>query len=776
MTNAAREECVRLDESSVLFALVAVDSTDCSCMNRAFYVGLRKNKADLQQIYTSVAKDLNLRTKYRDLNHALKVFFVRERRVKRDTDGDVNMFRLMHWNILANGLSNDGFFVNPVLDDWPSCRSSFPTSDGDPIHIDRMIDAMIQVTTQCEDEMAREHQFYLMSEKKSLMLIEELKRIRTESGHSISSYVSSCSSTLDSLSVFSSTTNQTDTALGTTTSSQTESFCTGKEEESEQCHHHHSRPEHYTLRASSESDDRLITRPPHLLQDASMLLIEGSPPPTPEELMEACKYSDQMMYKRFGVKNQKEMNILIYAALKLQAIFRGRKGRSVARLEKKYLQRKVEKMKRLQKAYMTRDMIRNDHAVINWRARWIRLRHRIYSSEPDIITLTEVDSLSSMQRSMERAGYVCGFPGCYHRPMHCSKPIDMSYREYLRQSGICFAPNARSTALALSIQRAVNDQTISDAARSMMGKEYHGNKMWTTRALFKLNAFWKKGGTSRLFKLMKQIDNATPLASEFDDDCSVIFWRRDRYEIMDLEYLDISSPKKLKSVVCVTLRDRFIAEECNTIRVITCHLASGASKGDEKKRMNEMKGTCVGFSSAHGGCKCSSPVRSKGLSFEGLVSWLRYLSMRGQCIISMDSNSRPQFPGNETVWKTFCGEKDGARYTSSNENGRNRRWKSIWDEYFDARGRCHKTDDHDPPISVNKMRGAGSQQHRKIGAHAYELIDHIWYTKGIKFLGHALGPVRWKHNRFAKRRLIPDLVYPSDHYPLVTDFSFSKGG
>jgi len=113
-------------------------------------------------------------------------------------------------------------------------------------------------------------------------------------------------------------------------------------------------------------------------------------------------------------------------------------------------------------------------------------------------------------------------------------------------------------------------------------------------------------------------------------------------------------------------------------------------------------------------------------------------------------------------------------------------WRSIWDHYFDSRGCPRKCATQkrvspgfglipcDPPVTVNKMRGATSQQPRKIGIHAYELIDHIWYSRGVKFCGHALEPLRYASSKAAQLALIPDVWTPSDHVPIVADMKFTQ--
>jgi hypothetical protein len=77
------------------------------------------------------------------------------------------------------------------------------------------------------------------------------------------------------------------------------------------------------------------------------------------------------------------------------------------------------------------------------------------------------------------------------------------------------------------------------------------------------------------------------------------------------------------------------------------------------------------------------------------------------------------------------------------------------------------------PVSVNKMRGPDSDQPKKIGLHAYHVIDHIFYNDGetmVQDNAHVIAPVRYGELEQALSALLPTLEMPSDHYPVVVDF------
>ena len=130
-------------------------------------------------------------------------------------------------------------------------------------------------------------------------------------------------------------------------------------------------------------------------------------------------------------------------------------------------------------------------------------------------------------------------------------------------------------------------------------------------------------------------------------------------------------------------------------------------------------------------------------------------------LLAMDANTCPQFERQPSVAGT-------ARHNCW-QHFKQGPWlrRSVWDSYFDA----HGTPNHrsHPPVSVNKMRGPLSGQPAKIGLHALELIDHVWYSDGLQLVAHVVEPTVFADTAAATSRLIPSLQNPSDHYPVVVD-------
>jgi len=169
--------------------------------------------------------------------------------------------------------------------------------------------------------------------------------------------------------------------------------------------------------------------------------------------------------------------------------------------------------------------------------------------------------------------------------------------------------------------------------------------------------------------------------------------------------------------------------------VMGTHLSSGDSAKDEDKRMTKQ--------------------------VPSAVSWAKEVAATGEPFVFVaDANSHPQITGTDgksSCWKALHGTI-GA---------------SVWDGYFNEDGTAKSSDGLDPPVTSNKARGPLSGQPKKIGLHAYYLIDHVFYSSpALKLQGHAYLPKRFASAELALEAVQPSLENPSDHYPVVVDLEW----
>merc|ERR1712110_947240 len=103
---------------------------------------------------------------------------------------------------------------------------------------------------------------------------------------------------------------------------------------------------------------------------------------------------------------------------------------------------------------------------------------------------------------------------------------------------------------------------------------------------------------------------------------------------------------------------------------------------------------------------------------------------------------------------------------------RNALGASVWDYYFNSEGTPTGGTGVDPPVTTNKARGPLSGQAKKIGLHAYYLIDHIFFNDAFKLERHAYRPQQFSSAASALEVVVPALEVPSDHYPVVVDLTW----
>ena len=229
---------------------------------------------------------------------------------------------------------------------------------------------------------------------------------------------------------------------------------------------------------------------------------------------------------------------------------------------------------------------------------------------------------------------------------------------------------------------------------------------------------------ARKFSLMRGVNDP-------DNDGCAIFWRSDRFNLEQLHFCQFykyqSDEKDSDGAMAVVLRDIMTNEQMS---VITTHLPSGATTERELERLELLSNT------------------EKGVFKKFILNLMKKVP---RTIVALDANSDPLETyglNNTNTWKAF--KKMHKLY-------------SIWGDY------CKLKNAECRPVTVNKIRGPTSNQPSKIGVHSHELIDHIFYS-GIFMHRFAIPPVSFVSKEHALENLIPNMLEPSDHYPVMVDF------
>ena len=100
--------------------------------------------------------------------------------------------------------------------------------------------------------------------------------------------------------------------------------------------------------------------------------------------------------------------------------------------------------------------VRNLQVVVDWEARYARMKAIVQLLQPDVIAFEELDHMSEMQSDLEGLGYECTLGGRRYAPMHAagvptSDPA--AYLEHLQVGGVAFAPKYPSTCRKLATKR-----------------------------------------------------------------------------------------------------------------------------------------------------------------------------------------------------------------------------------------------------------------------------------------------------------------------------------
>ena len=226
--------------------------------------------------------------------------------------------------------------------------------------------------------------------------------------------------------------------------------------------------------------------------------------------------------------------------------------------------------------------------------------------------------------------------------------------------------------------------------------------------------------------------------SPADDDGSAIFWRTSSMECESITFLPFGEASRVHGVVRVTLRRR---SDERSFNVMSAHLKSGDKPEHEAERIHELDSRL-------------SETRPS------VLGWFEESAENEPTIFCLDANSSPKRTEERTVWKVLRSVVGVS---------------SVWDFAYDPDGTALGSP---LPVSTNKMRGPLSSQPAKIGGHAYQLIDHVFYSEPLTLKRHVCAPLHHENGKAdARSQLLPSLGIPSDHMPVIVDFDLPpKGG
>lgn len=219
-----------------------------------------------------------------------------------------------------------------------------------------------------------------------------------------------------------------------------------------------------------------------------------------------------------------------------------------------------------------------------------------------------------------------------------------------------------------------------------------------------------------------------------DNDGCAIFWRASAFAADKMDYLAFDDPKRNQGAVKVVLRRLADGKQ---LTVICTHLTSGSGDKDEAARLKEVTE--------------NSLTRSGKIEGPSVAEWYRESSLQLPTLLCLDMNASPD-RSEPKVWRALRGMDLCVR--------------SVWDDWVFSDGAKRRPS---LPTTTNKMRGPLSNQAKKMGEHAYGLVDHIFFGPDFTLKQHAWEPLVHESVEKAHEQLLPSLAIPSDHLPVVVD-------
>ena len=230
----------------------------------------------------------------------------------------------------------------------------------------------------------------------------------------------------------------------------------------------------------------------------------------------------------------------------------------------------------------------------------------------------------------------------------------------------------------------------------------------------------KTNSTSKQLKLLRGDENPV-------DDGTSVYWKKEKFDAIEdykLIYFD-ETVEQRTGIILVPLKEK---QTNKSILIIGTHLGSGKSENNESYRVQQIE---------------------KG--FKNIKS-LNYVDKFDCVILSMDGNSNPNF-------KTGKFEKEPNMWNTLKSIIP---LKGIWENGIDTNSIW----------SVNKFRGAASDQYRKIGEYERDFIDYVAYSGDLVF-EKMLKELNVKDEKIFFQ-LLPNEENPSDHTPLIVEFSMKE--
>lgn len=385
--------------------------------------------------------------------------------------------------------------------------------------------------------------------------------------------------------------------------------------------------------------------------------------------------------------------------------------------------------------------------------RGIQIAAKILSIKPDIVALEELDHLAFMQKALGNSRFsqeIARFTNKRKLP-----------RGYKLVNSI--APNGE-----------YKYWSLDEAEKDMKDPNSCSNED-------------VKFAFSRKFDSNSKMMHVNGNPQHNDDEGSAIFWNPARFTALAIKRKCYNGKKtKDGGVVGVLLQDK--SETNKYLWAFSTHLSSGDEKKKEVERVEQITTVAAFISEKYTSTKELLLVLNHQKTNDTLASLVKESLVKTAkigIVLLMDGNTHPLFANDDftdindiNMYNTLVSLTSESQIPLVNfleKTNAGDPWKACDNNSQQVGKTCQSkpTGRTDLPmklrVSVNKIRGIGSEQLKKVGQYQLDCIDYI-ATHGLN----------WKKNpsekldlqdrsnlKEAYKTILPSEAVPSDHHPVV---------
>lgn len=445
----------------------------------------------------------------------------------------------------------------------------------------------------------------------------------------------------------------------------------------------------------------------------------------------------------------------------------------------KYMNKYANALERFNRKWGLKYMIQASDDLLSWgSAAWEEegagfqlqpgrgqmLVDRIEREKPDILMMEELDHYRFFQDAL------ANLPGLPY-----SSSMDATKYEY-RRDFFNHLPEFTDAKWGKTFKKKQDNGKGSFAMDLSASKEAEQmyQKKFLNGIMAKLAYLPKRGSNAQMFHPTR-IDKKNASTQHNDNDGVAIFWNTARFEVVKIEKFvffvqldDVErvSPGKEGGVCGVLLRDKKVPGKL--VWALTTHVPSGDKEADEVERISMVTS--------------ASQTIQTWVQDTVKVCAAKTPPCQVEMVVGMDGNSNPQYQKGTITKKTNMANTILDTWQVADQLK-----LKLYKLESDAEDMPNDVYPHSTRIaaSVNKMRGLSSSQPWKIGEYQCDRIDYVLLSRGLNQTKAPAFPVynvsrddphAGNSSEVARvySGILPTSDNPSDHLPMIVEVDYSE--